>query len=373
MSNAQLLIDARDAHLRPRGNATGPITATDHRSFADAVIEVVENLDNKPSGDDAFLLATGSGAPDPALGRTDTVVLNTTTGDIWQKLADGSWDLKYTFPTSGGAGGPFTIDGITEFRDRFAASETGTAAQFFAKLLVKEVFPSYTAPTVGVTSTQTGVVKRGTTVAPTIGTVFTQNDAGALSSYQLQRGATVVASDTTAPIEHPSVTDSYVIEEETLTYKVTFAYGQGPLKQSSQNNPAPGRIEAGSVTAQFQLIGIMPWYYGVSDTDTTPAIYAGTEVVAASTGPLTVPGFGSGSKWLWFAVPRNADGSRTKEFTTWYRTALDNGSIGGSGNLFRSPVVVSVTSTGLAANWTRDYDLYFSNYATGAAVATTLN
>ncbi|MCC3159528.1 hypothetical protein LJ737_19960 [Hymenobacter sp. 15J16-1T3B] len=107
-SNAQLIITARDTNLRVRGNGIGPITASDHRSFANAVIEAVENLDNKPSGEDAVLFMDATGQPAEELGAADSVVVNTVTGDIWQKQPDGAWLHMLTIPLGAATFTPVT-------------------------------------------------------------------------------------------------------------------------------------------------------------------------------------------------------------------------------------------------------------------------
>ncbi|MDO7847640.1 hypothetical protein Q5H92_14825 [Hymenobacter sp. M29] len=270
----------------------------------------------------------------------------------------------------------FTVEGITEFRDRFPASKTGTSEEFWETLLVKELFPAYTSPTASLASSTTGLVKRGTLLSLLLTPGFSQGDAGGLTAYSLTRtlpSSNLLTQDTTPPISFPPYTDPYTFGEGPVSYTALFSYSQGPEKQTSQGNPAPGQIPAGSVQAQVQLQGIHPWYYGASPTDTTPTIYQGTEVIGLSNGSLTVPSFGNGSQYLWFAVPRTSGNTSQKAFTTWFRSVLDTGAIGGSSNLFRSPVTVSVTSTGLAQNWTRNYDLYFTNYPTVASTATTLS
>lgn len=246
-----------------------------------------------------------------------------------------------------------------------------TPEQVIKLLAIEEIYPTYTGPSASINSTVTGYREVGSTVTPSITFSFTQNDAGALSLYELFRGGATKRSDSSLPIDTSAYSDSFVVPLGVTTYTGNYGWETGVLKNSTPSNtPYPtGQITAAtSALNALTVSGVFPWFCGSESTDTLPSIYTGTKTVAPATGTLSVNSFGSGTKFLWFAVP-----SGSKVFTTWNRTALDNGNIGGGTNLFKSPITISVTSTGLTTNWTQDYDLYFSNYATDASVATTLN
>ncbi|WP_324671035.1 hypothetical protein [Hymenobacter sp. GOD-10R] len=185
-------------------------------------------------------------------------------GNAQQGGSFGSYDVatgKFT-PGLGGGGGLITLANITEFRDRFNATFTGTVQEFARRLLVKEQFPGYDQPSASLASSMQGYVERGTTIKPVLTPGFNQGNAGALTSYQLRRDGTQLASDNTAPIAYPAFTDTYKIGEEVVTYYATFGYAQGPLKLSDQGNPAPGRIGAGTVQAQASVSGAPRLFYG---------------------------------------------------------------------------------------------------------------
>lgn len=244
------------------------------------------------------------------------------------------------------------------------------------RLLIKISYPSYTAPRGSLTSSISGYREVGSSISNSLTGSFDKQDGGAINKYELKRDSTIIQSDSIVPISTAEFTDTIVVPEGTTTYSAKFYFDEGAVKNSVPDNvPYPvGKIDAGSVLSNgIQVTGIMPWFYGSSISDTVPSIYSAFKNVSPSNGSLNVPSFGTGDKYLWFAVPRNSSNGMQKTFSTWFRSALDSGSIGGSANLFRSPITVSVTSTGLTTNWTRNYDLYFSNYATGAGTSTTLN
>jgi hypothetical protein len=254
-----------------------------------------------------------------------------------------------------------------------------TFTDVMKKILIVEIFPSYTQPSSSLSPSSTLTVEKGTVQAQTYTPTFTRGDAGPLTSYTLTRThtppagtpATVNTLATSTGLS-PAYPDSFTIDRETVVIKATYTYSQGDEKRGDQNNIAPGRIGAGTKESSRTINGILPWFYGVSATGAVSNVYGGSKVVASvatsGTSSIVVPSFGSGTQFLWFAVPA---GSKT--FGTWYRTALDNGSIGGGTNLFKSKTTVSVTSTNLGTNWTENYDLYVSNYATTASVSTTLS
>lgn len=253
---------------------------------------------------------------------------------------------------------------------------TGLSLQEGMELIgIEEQFPTYTQPSGVLTSTINGTVEQGVALAPTLTGIFAQNDAGILTGFEVKRNGVVIYDDVTIPITL-STSDAITGVEGILSYIAKFSYNEGIVKNSTPSNtPYPtGKINAGFINSNPVNINVvLPWFYGSSVTNAIPNIYAGTKVIAASNVQLYVPSFGAGIKFLWFAIPRNADGSQRKHFNTWYRAETDKGTIGQPDDLFNAPFIVSVTSVGLAENWIEDYDLYFTDYATEAGTPTTLN
>ena len=129
---------------------------------------------------------------------------------------------------------------------------------------------------------------------------------------------------------------------------------------------------AGAFVSNNKTISsLYPYFFGkVSSGGAAPGesrpvanqalIDAGSKVVAASNGTLTVD-FGSGSDdYIWFAIPITSTSKNS-----WYVNALNNGPIGGAvgpgGNLFPIPEVVTINSP--TALWAGiQYKIYVSNY-----------
>lgn len=115
-----------------------------------------------------------------------------------------------------------------------------------------------------------------------------------------------------------------------------------------------------------------PWFYGSvvsGGTVDNSAILSSTKKVEALPSSPVVPtnGFGTGNRKLFFAVPK---GSKT--FTTWFRTGLDNGTIGQSGSdLFAAKV--NYTLTNASPSWSSDYDVYITPGNPSADAQTTFN
>ena len=128
-----------------------------------------------------------------------------------------------------------------------------------------------------------------------------------------------------------------------------------------------GSRNAGSVSdtsSSPSINGIYPYFWGLADSALDAAaiiaeIEAGNanKVVSSASGTISIQ-WNATSKYLWFAH----DATYTTK-TVWYVTALNNGSIGGSTNLFGDAVTGSVDSPD--ALWSaRNFKTYITNFAT---------
>lgn len=235
------------------------------------------------------------------------------------------------------------------------------------KLLMKAQPVSYLAPTSALSkSPTTNYYELGSSLNITLTPTFNARDSGGIDTHVLKKNGVEVHTDFSAYL------DSFVADTlGTITYSSTITYLQGACKLNNLGDQdCTGRIEAGSLTKSQTTNIILPWFYGVSDTDDVSDIYAtGTKVVSNVTAELTVNSFGSGIKFMWFAVPK---GSKT--FTSWYRTELNQGSIGNPGDLFKAKETKLVSSSGLAQDYEdEEYDFYITSSATDASVTTKLS
>lgn len=158
--------------------------------------------------------------------------------------------------SGGSIGGLNTGDTIPE----------GTSLDELIKMLTqKAVPPTYNAP--GVTcrvssGTAAGSYEVGTEINTTIQGVFTQNDAGALTSIEIKKGGSSVLSSPTSPITTEAQT--FTLGEETVTFTAVANYAEGAIKNDNLGKPSPnGHIVAGSKTsAGVSFTGKRNLFYG---------------------------------------------------------------------------------------------------------------
>lgn len=164
------------------------------------------------------------------------------------------WEVK--LGSGGTVGGLKTGDTVPQ----------GTSMDDLIKLLTQKSVPAtYTQP--GVTcrvsaGTAAGSYEVGTEINTTIQGTFTQNDAGALTSIEIKKGASSVLSSPTSPV----TTDAQVftLGEETVTFTAVATYAEGAIKNDNLGQPSPeGHIQAGSKTSSgVSFTGKRNLFYG---------------------------------------------------------------------------------------------------------------
>ena len=142
----------------------------------------------------------------------------------------------------------------------------GTTMDDLIKLLTQKAIPAtYIQP--GVTcrvssGTAAGSYEVGTQINTTIQGTFTQNDAGALTSIEIKKGASSVLSSPTSPVTTDAQT--FTLGEETVTFTATATYAEGAIKNDNLGQPSPeGHIQAGSKTSSgVSFTGKRNLFYG---------------------------------------------------------------------------------------------------------------
>ena len=158
--------------------------------------------------------------------------------------------------SGGSIGGLNTGDTIPE----------GTSLDELIKMLTqKAVHPTYTAPGVTCrvsTGTTAGSYEVGTEINTTIQGVFTQNDAGALTSIEIRKGGSSVLSSPTSPVTTEA--QVFTLGEETVTFNAVATYADGPIKNNNLGQPDnTGQIKAGSKTSSnISFTGKRNLFYG---------------------------------------------------------------------------------------------------------------
>lgn len=230
---------------------------------------------------------------------------------------------------------------------------------------------SYTAPSITISQVghlinsayETNAHREMGNVSSDITISVTQRSANVpLTSWQLQYSTnggawTDVGTPTSITGSNASATvndnNSSLNTSSSIAYRVKVI----DIYQTAISNAA----YSGSASIAFDY----PVLYGYNDISSGFDIYAtGTKVLQSAANSIAANFNASNAEYLWFAHLASA---ATK--TTWYVNALNNGSIGGSTNLFGSPSTVSLTET----LWNASYKLYMSNYQTSSTSTMTIS
>lgn len=232
----------------------------------------------------------------------------------------------------------------------------------------------YTQPTLVMTGSNlvTGnlVGEVGVSEVVTLSPVWTQNDAGVSTSFDMTNNGIPFINDSVDPIPDASYNDTIVLEGN-YPYVGSVSHDQGPVNNDQFGNPDPsGQIAAGVVNSNTVTYKkVYPYYFGTGTPAVGADILAGTKVIEEIGSFITADYQNVSPEILWFAVP--SDHNNNKTYTAWEDASDSNnaGSIGGTSNLFGDPITISVTTSGLDSNYTINYDVYISNFATLALEA----
>lgn len=149
---------------------------------------------------------------------------------------------------------------------------------FAKKILQKRIAPTYTAPSVSLKTNAKSVLERGTSATIVITPTFTQNDAGAVTGYELFRDGVSIYTDTSCS----SYTDTIsTLSGTSIQYTCTVTYADGTVKNDNMgDHDATGQILAGSITGTASKINIaLKYYYGNSATNTISSLSSLTGVL----------------------------------------------------------------------------------------------
>ena len=326
-------------------------------------------------------------------------------------------DTTYNTSLDSSLSMPTTVGGIAS--GTTVASLYGkNFVQLFDDLLFPTVNPTYTIPTISVSSTITGIVEIGLTISPTITVTGVENDAGYFSKLVIRRNenslgvvsiATVssTASMTVVAVSNiasqfgysdpnnpnfsyqTSTSETYSMPApisgavSTVVYSGFSDYNIGIAKKNNKgvthsvafavrSTTSPQAPSTNFTSSNQTITGYYPYFYGKSATQQSATqiksiIESGlagfaTKVVNTGAGSLSMA-FNATGEWPWFAI---FDSYTTK--TTWYENALNNGSIGGVTDLFASPTTLSITSPD--GYWIVNYKIYPANKVTTISTAT---
>lgn len=217
---------------------------------------------------------------------------------IGNSLSDVVVGEDEAFTVELGVGG--TLGG---FKTGDKVSKNMTAENIVKKLLMKQVPPTYTQPSVTIANnngTAAGSYEIGTSVSPKLKATFNKNDAGALTNIQFKKaGANVGTAGTASPATYEE--DAFALATS-VTYTATATYAEGPIKDDNLGDPYPtGHIAAGSkASGNYTFTPYRQGYFMGSSTSTA----APTSATIRNLGSKKNGAYGSGT--FKFTVPVGA-------------------------------------------------------------------
>lgn len=142
-----------------------------------------------------------------------------------------------------------------------------TAIDILKEMLVKVVAPTYTAPSVKISSNITSI-EVGKSISPTITVTFTKNDGGNATSCVIKDGNNIISEQYTIKLPAFNISGD-------KTYSATVSYGDGPIKNNNVGKPDPtGQIKAGSKTSSVTIKAYRPYFgFAASDYNAPTAEY----------------------------------------------------------------------------------------------------
>ena len=165
-------------------------------------------------------------------------------------------EVQVNLGSGGTVGGLSTGDTIPE----------GTTLDELITMLTQKSVPAtYTQPGVTCrvsTGTSAGSYEVGTQINTTIQGIFTQNDAGALTTIEILKNGSSILSQATSPIT--SEAQTFTLGEETVTFTAKATYAEGAIKNDNLGQPSPeGHITAGTKTSSgVNFVGKRNLFYG---------------------------------------------------------------------------------------------------------------
>lgn len=252
--------------------------------------------------------------------------------------------------------------------DSFA--ENSDITLLLKALLVNEIMPSYTQPSLALSRSGNRYLKIGTTVTPTLSHVLS-GDVGAFTFEELRRGGAQISLS--MPYD-----DSLVVTDTTTSYQSYARYADGVLKQTNLgNDDVDNQILANEAPAALlssdieYITGVYPIYFGTAATlIEIDAIKS--DVYGAAINNENIDNFegqdeyeavytGGSPVYLWIAIPE-----RTPLKTNWRDSndANNASTIGGVNDLFGPPSTITISSTGLSVDWGINYRFYVTTYRT---------
>ena len=228
--------------------------------------------------------------------------ISETTG-ILKKNAANSWSLDTTNDILNQS---FTVKAVSQgtYSDGIVIP-AGTRLEDIIKNMLQTIVPAvYTQPTLSFTTSTTVDQEFGANVSPTFNGTFTQNDAGALSSYRIVQGGSVVR--TTSSVT-PFTTTFQILANTAFYSEVDYA--TGPQKYDNMGAASGTPIPAGTRTSSTTTFLAKRRTFYAADTTTTAVTTSanvralGQNVLGHSNGSTFTINIPVGSRRITIAYP----------------------------------------------------------------------
>ena len=255
---------------------------------------------------------------------------------------------------------------------------TGKSAfEIIKEILAPELFGTLTSPSTSINTSPSGTFEIGCNISTLcVTSTFNRGSinpqycsassyrSGTANKYYFT-GSQISGSYVCSGTSVIKCATNYIISGGSQSWGVCTSYNSGVQPKGSNgtnyNSPLPSGCTA---PVSMSITGILPWYWGICVNQTLGSsdIVAGIKCIASASGTLPIIFNSLSTDYIWFAVPQ---GTAVK--TCWYVSGINNGCIGGTGNLFATYCTIPVTSA--QSCWSNcNYMVYVSCTPTGTAV-----
>jgi hypothetical protein len=219
-----------------------------------------------------------------------------------------------------------------------------TLDEFLLDLVTESIHPTYTAPTVSISSDKTASYEIGTNIGTvTLSSSFNQNNGGAATSTTYFKNSGSLGAGVN--------TNNHGVLSTSISYSVTVTYGAGTvvLNDNLGNPDATGQIAAGSTSSSLTISPYANKYFGTSTSNSVDdaTLRAGTNEVASGKAKsnFTIP-ISGGTNYIFYAYPATLG-------------ALSSISVEGFGSL--DAFTLTTRNVTNASGYSQSYNIYISN------------
>ena len=219
-----------------------------------------------------------------------------------------------------------------------------TLDEFLLDLVTESIHPTYTAPSVSISSDKSASYEIGTNIGTvTLSSSFSQNNGGAATSTTYFKNSGSLGAGVN--------TNNHGVLSTSISYSVTVTYGAGTvvLNDNLGNPDATGQIAAGSTSRSLTISPYANKYFGtsVSNSIDDATLRAGTNEVASGKAKsnFTIP-ISSGTNYIFYAYPASLG-------------ALSSISVEGFGSL--DAFTLTTRNVTNASGYSQSYNIYISN------------